>query len=66
MYNGKTTLKEADEDQNSLLVYCNKKKSVKPRENARKKDLLKKLYALFIGKERVCDAFGSKKLPIKI
>ena len=41
-------------------------KSSKPRENTIKKDLLKNLLALFVGKERVRNAFGSEKLPIKI
>ena len=37
-----------------------------PKKKQNKKDILKNLYALFDGRERVSDAFETKKCPIKI
>ena len=67
LYNGKITLKEADENQSSLLVeIINFKKKTKPQnpeKKQEKKDILKSLYNLFEGRERVLDAF--EIFPIK-
>ena len=64
IYNDKTTLKEADEDQNSLLVdIMNFKNKAKPQDPEKTK---KYLYALLDGRERVLVAFESKIFPIKI
>ena len=68
-YNSTITLKEVDKDQSSLLVEIMKFKSkMKPRnpeKNQKKKDILKNLYTLFHGRERVLDAFESGIFPIK-
>ena len=72
IYNGEITLKEANDDQTNLLVeIMNFKKKTKPHENhnpekkQEKKDILKNLYAVFEGSERVLHAFESKKFLIK-
>ena len=69
-YNSKITLKEADEDQSSLLDeimnFTKKTKPQNPEKKQEKKDILKNLYELFEGRERVLDGFESKILPIKI
>ena len=70
IYNGTIIKKEADEDQSDLLVeMLNFRKQVKP-ENPEKKqqkeDVLKNLYNLLEGRERVLNAFDSKIFPIKI
>ena len=70
IYNGKVTLKEAGENQSSLLVeIMNFKKKTGPQNTEKKqekRDILKDLYALFEGRKRVLDAFESKISPIKI
>ena len=64
------TLKEADEDQSSLLNeimdFRKKTRSRNPEKKQEKKDILKNLYALFEGRKRVLDTFESKIFPIKI
>ena len=69
IYNGKITLKEADEDQSSLLVeIMNFKKitrSQNPEKKQEKKDALKNLYALFASSDIVLHAFESKIFPIE-
>ena len=60
IYNDEITLKEADDDQNNLLVEIidfKNKKITRSREKIRKK-ILK-------GRERVIDAFQSKKFPTR-
>ena len=70
IYNGKTTLKEDNEDQSSLLdEIINFKKKAKPQNSEKrqeKKDILDNLYAFFDGRDRVLDAFESKIFPIGI
>ena len=72
IYNSKTILKEADEDQSSLVVeimnFKKKNKTSKSRERRREKKnhILKNLYAPFEGGETVLDAFESKIFPIQI
>ena len=71
IYNVKITLKEADEDQSSLLVKIinftkEKNKTTKSREKARKKEIINNVYALLEGRERVLDPFECKTFPIKI
>ena len=56
------TVKEVDKDQMSSLV-MNFKSKVKPRnpeKKQNKKDILKNVYALFDGRERVFEASESK------
>ena len=56
------TVKEADKDQMSSLV-MNFKSKVKPRnpeKKQNKKDILKNVYPLFDGRERVFEASESK------
>ena len=69
IYNGKITLKKADNDQANLLVeIMNFKNQVKPKnpdKKQQKKDFLKNLYNFFEGRETVLDAFESKIFPIK-
>ena len=64
------TLKEADEDQSSLLNeimdFRKKTRSRNPEKKQEKKDILKNLYALFEGRKRVLGTFESKIFPIKI
>ena len=70
IYNGKITLKQADEDQGSLLVeIISFKKKTKPQNSEKKqekKDILNNLYARFEDRERVLDTFESKIFPSKI
>ena len=67
--NGETTLKEADEDQGSLLnEIMNFRDKTKPHDEEnkqKKKDVLKNLYNFFEGREKVFNAFDSKIFPIK-
>ena len=69
IYNGEITLKEADEDQASLLnEIINFREKTKPRDEERekkKKDVLTNLYKFFEGREKVLNAFDSKIFPIK-
>ena len=69
IYNVKITLKEADNDQENLLVeIMNVKKLVKPKnpdKKQQKRDFLKNLYIFFEGRETFLDAFESKIIPIK-
>ena len=69
IYNGDITLKQADEDQNNLLIeiinFKNKTKPQDPEEIQNKKDIVKNLYVLFGGRERVFDAFESEIFPVK-
>ena len=70
IYNDKITTKVANEDQSDLLVeILNFRKQVKPKyteKKQQKEDVLKNLYNLYEGKERVPNAFDSKIFPIKI
>ena len=68
IYNAEITLKKARDDQSNLLVEImnfKKRQNRKIQKNTKKEDDLKNLYALFEGRERVLDAFESKKFPIK-
>ena len=69
IYNGEITLKEADGDQRNFFVeILNFQDRAKPQEREKKtkeKNVLKSLYILFDGRERVPDAFESKIFPIK-
>ena len=69
IFNSTITIKEADTDQNDLLVkILNFRKQVKPKNKEKKQqkeDVLKNLYNLFKGRERVLNAFQSKIFPIK-
>ena len=69
IYNGEITLKEADEEQSSLLNEIRKfRDKTKPQDQekkTRKKDVLKNLYNFFEGREKVLNAFDSKIFPIK-
>ena len=69
IYNGEITLKEADEDQSSLLNEIkNFRDKTKPQDEEkknRKKDILKNLHNFFEGREKVLNAFDSKIFPIK-
>ena len=68
IYNGKITLKEADEDQSSLLVeILNFRKKVKPKNpeiKQKKKDVPENLYNFFEGREKL-NAFDRKIFPGK-
>ena len=70
IYNAKITLGKASEDQSSLLVeIASFKKKTKPQnleKKQEKKDILKNLYALFEGREKIIDAFESRIFKIKI
>ena len=70
IYNGKITLKEADEDQSSLFVeIMDFKKNARPQnpeKKQRNKDILKNLYAYFEGRKRLLDSFESKICLAKI
>ena len=61
IYNDKITLKEADNDQSNLLVEIMALKKTQnhrvKKNDRRKKEVLKNLYALFEGREKVLDAF---------
>ena len=70
IYNGEITIKEADEDQSSLLNEIkNSRDKTKPQDvekkTQKKKDVLKNLYNFFEGREKVLNAFDSKIFPIK-
>ena len=70
IYNTEITLKEADEDQSNFLVeIINSKNKVKPQDPEKKKekenDVLKNVYEVFDGRERVLHAFESKIFPVK-
>ena len=68
IYNGEITLKEADEDQASLLnEIMNFRDKTKPQDEKKrkKKDVLTNLYKFFEGREKVLNAFDSKIFPIK-
>ena len=51
-----------------MVETLNFRKEVKPKnpEKKQKKDVLKSLYNLFEGRQRILDAFDSKIFPIKI
>ena len=70
IYNGKINLKEADEDQSTLIVeimnFTSKTRPQGPEKKQIKKDILKNLYTLFDGREIVLDAFEYKIFPTKI
>ena len=70
IYNAKITLGKASEDQSSLLVeIASFKKKTKPQnleKKQEKKDILKNLYALFEGREKIIDAFEGRIFKIKI
>ena len=67
--NSEVTLKEADENQSSLLVeirnFKHKTKPQVPEKKQKKKDVFRNSFALFDGRERVLDAFESKIFSIK-
>ena len=67
--NGKITTEEADEDQSDLLVeilsFKKKAKSKSPKKKQQKDDVLKNLYNLFEGRERVLNAFDIKIFTMK-
>ena len=69
IYEGKITIKEADEYQADLLVeIMNFRKNIKPRSQEKKQEkgiVLKNLYNFFKGREKVLDAFESKIFSIK-
>ena len=69
IYNGEITLKEADEEQSSLLNEIrNFRDKIKPQDaekNRKKQDALKNLYNFFEGREKVLNDFDSKIFPIK-
>ena len=75
IYDGTITLKEAKDYQNDLLVESlNFKKKTKPKSTEKKKKqkkkqekqiVLKNLYNLFEGRDKVLDAFESKIFAIK-
>ena len=69
IYEGKITIKEADEYQADLLVeILNFKKNTKPRSPEKKQGkeiVLKNLYNFFEYRERILDAFESKVFSIK-
>ena len=64
IYNVKITLKEADEDQSSFLVeninFKSKIKPKNPEKKQKKEDVLRNLYTLFEGRERVVNAVIAK------
>ena len=68
IYNDKITLKEANEDQHSLLAenlnFRIEIKTKKPVNKRKNEDTLKSLYALFEGSKRFLDAFESGIFPI--
>ena len=47
------------------MSFKNKTKPQDPEKKQKEKDILKNLYAVFDGRERVLDAFESKIFPIK-
>ena len=50
----------------AFINFKSKRKLQNPEKKLKKKDILKNLYALFDGRERVLDAFESGTSPIKI
>ena len=70
IYNDTITIKEANNDQSNLLVeILNFSKQVKPKNKKKKPqkdDVLKNLYNVFEGRERVLNIFDSKIIPTKI
>ena len=64
IYDGKITIKEANEYQINLLAeIMNFKKNTKPwspEKKQEKKIVLENLYSFFVGREKVLDAFESK------
>ena len=69
IYNGEITLKEADEEQSSLLSEIkNFGDKIKPQDEGKKKtekkDVLKNLHNFFEGREKVLNAVDSKIFPI--
>ena len=64
IYEGKITIKEADEYQADLLTeILNFRKNTKPRSQEKKQEkeiVLKNLYNFFEGREKILDAFESK------
>ena len=69
IYNGEITLKEADEDQSSLLNeiknFSDKTKPRGGKKKREKEDVLQNLYNFYEGREKVLNAFNSKIFPIK-
>ena len=69
IYNGEITLKEADEEQSSLLNeirnFRDKTKPQDEEKKQKKKDALENLYNFFEGREKVLNDFDSKIFPIK-
>ena len=69
IYEGKITIKEADEYQADLLTeILNFRKNTKPRSQEKKQEkeiVLKNLYNFFEGREKILDAFESKIFSIK-
>ena len=69
IYDGEITLKEANEDQESLVDEIKKfSTKTKPRSEEKKRekeDVLKNLHNFYDGREKVLDAFASKIFPIK-
>ena len=70
IYYGETDLKEAVQDQSSLLVeimsFKKKAKPTNPEKKQAKKKVINNLYAIFEDRERVLVAFESKMFPKKI
>ena len=71
IFNGNITLKEADEDQASLLVEVmdlKKKKAIpeKSEKKQEKKDILKKLYALFEDRKDFLMLLKAKYFQLKL
>ena len=69
IYEGKITIKEADEYQADLLTeIMNFRKNTKPRSQEKKREkeiVLQNLHNFFEGREKVLDAFESKIFSIK-
>ena len=69
IYNSEITLKEADEDQESLVneikKFSDKTKPRSERKKQEKEDVLKNLHNFYEGREKVLNAFASKIFPIK-
>ena len=69
IYEGKITIKKADEYQTNLLTeILNFRKNTKPRSQEKKQEkeiVLKNLYNFFEGREKILDAFESKIFSIK-
>ena len=69
IYNGTITIREADNDQSGLIVtILSFRKQVKPKhpeKKQQKEDVLKNLYNLFEGRERILNSFDRKIFLIK-